>query len=174
MTGIPAVCSLTIALLAGLLASSTAIPLSLGQTGQVSPPVTPNSPVSGLNESARAFYKSVWGIEILGVRSVSAGTWLRFSYRVLDAKRATVLNEKRWKPRLIDERTGAVLTVPTMDMVGVLRPTAAPQTGRAYYMIFENPGRLVRPGNRVSILVGNFRAEGLVVEGLEKSNPGQP
>jgi hypothetical protein len=164
-------------LLAGLLASSIFISAAFAQTsqeqqpGKTQPTISAPAPgsvfpvgASALSESARTFYKSVWGVEILGVRRVSAGTWLRFSYRVVDAKKAAVLNDKRLNPRLIDEKTGATLMIPTMDMVGPLRPTAPPQNGRSYYMIFENPGGLVRPGNRVNLVVGSFRADGLVVQ----------
>ncbi len=157
-------------LLAGLLASSTFSPAAFPQSGQeqkparLQPAVSAPTGASALTESAQAFYKSVWGVEILGVRRVSAGTWLRFSYRVVDAKKAAVLNDKRVNPRLIDEKTGATLMIPTMDMVGPLRPVAPPQNGRSYYMIFENPGSLVRSGNRVNVIVGNFKAEGLVVQ----------
>jgi hypothetical protein len=156
--------------LAGLLASIIFISAAFAQTSQEQPPgktqavVSAQSSASALSESAQAFYRSVWGVEVLSVRRVSAGTWLRFSYRVVDANKAAVLNDKRWNPRLIDEKSGATLMIPTMDMVGALRPVAPPQNGRSYYMIFENPGGLVRSGNRVNLVVGRFRAEGLAVE----------
>lgn len=54
--------------------------------------------------------------------------------------------------------------VPTMDKIGKLRTINTPQVNRTYWMIFGNPGRLVKPGNRVSVVIGDFRVDGLVVE----------
>ncbi len=117
-----------------------------------------------LNPKARKYYQRVWGIDILGVKPVSSGSLLRFSYRVLDAKRATALNDKRATPLLIDQSTGARLVVPTMEKVGQLRQSSAPENGREYWMLFSNKGSLVRPGSRVDVVIGTFRAVGLVVQ----------
>ncbi len=89
---------------------------------------------------------------------------VRFTYRVVDANKAEALNNKRWNPYLIDEKTGTKFAVPTLEQVGPLRQTAAPENGRLYWVIFGNPGDLVKPGNRVDVVIGDFRAEGLVVE----------
>jgi hypothetical protein len=51
-----------------------------------------------------------------------------------------------------------------VDQVGQLRQVSAPASGRSYWMAFSNKGRLVKPGDRVSVVVGKFRADGLVVE----------
>jgi hypothetical protein len=89
---------------------------------------------------------------------------LRFSYRVLDPERAKPLNDKRWNPYLVDEATGAKLGVPEMDKVGKLRQTGPTEMGRIYWMVFGNPGLLVKHGNRVDVVIGDFRADGIVVE----------
>jgi len=117
-----------------------------------------------LVESARKFYQQVWGVDILGVKPVSSGTLLRFSYRVVDAEKARTLNDKKATPLLIDQKTGASLVVPTMEKVGQLRQSSTPENGREYWMLFSNKGNLVKPGGRVDVVIGNFRASGLVVE----------
>jgi len=89
---------------------------------------------------------------------------IRFSYRVLDPEKAKVLNDKRHEPSLIDPGAGVKLVIPELEKVGKLRQSNSPQTGRSYWMAFSNKGRLVRPGHRVSVVIGPFRAEGLVVE----------
>lgn len=108
--------------------------------------------------------RRMWGIDIVSVRPVSSGYMLAFTYRVLDAKKAAPLMEKTNRPYLIDEVTGARLAVPAMENVGELRQAVAPQSDRNYYMIFGNPGKLVQPGGRVSVVIGNFRADGLTVD----------
>lgn len=109
-------------------------------------------------------YDLVWGIDSLTVRYAESGEMIRFSYRVLDPEKAKVLNDKRHEPSLIDPGAGVKLVIPELEKVGKLRQSNSPQTGRSYWMAFSNKGRLVRPGHRVSVVIGPFRAEGLVVE----------
>jgi hypothetical protein len=116
-----------------------------------------------LNPKARTFYRVTWGVDILGVKLVSSGLMLRFSYRVLDANKAKVLNDKKATPLLIDQKSGAKLEVPTLEKVGQLRQSPPPENGHEYWMVFSNKGEVVKPGSRVDIVIGNFRAKGLIV-----------
>lgn len=109
-------------------------------------------------------YKRNWGIDIAGVRPVSSGYMLRLSYTVIDATRAAPLFDKRSRPYLLDSKSGARLAVPAMENIGELRQTATPLPGRTYFVIFGNPGKLVRSGDRVSIVIGDFRAEDVIVD----------
>jgi hypothetical protein len=132
-----------------------------------SPPAGPHrSPMISAqkSKSAEVFYKSVWGVDKLEVREASSGVLLRFSYRVTDANKAAVLNDKKLTPYLIDQKTGAVLIVPTLENVGLLRQTASPENGREYWMVFSNKGNFVKPLSRVNIVIGTFRANGLIVQ----------
>jgi hypothetical protein len=117
-----------------------------------------------LTPSARRYYQSVWGVDILGVKPVSSGAMLRFSYRVVDANKAKALNDKKATPHLVDQATRASLVIPTMEKVGQLRQSATPENGREYWMLFSNKGNFVKPGSRVDVVIGNFRAEGLIVQ----------
>ncbi len=105
-----------------------------------------------------------WGIDDLHVRSTASGEVIRFSYRVVDAPKAKILNEKKAKPYLIVQKTGMRLEVPTTEKVGQLRQTADPENGREYWMVFGNVGRTAKPGDHVNIVIGEFRANELVVE----------
>ena len=113
---------------------------------------------------AGTYYKLVWGVEKLSVKSTEAGAVIRFTYEVLDAQKANMLNDKRLEPSLIDEQAHVKLIVPTMDKVGKLRQTASPEAGKIYWMLFSNKGGYVKRGDRVSIVIGDFRADGLVVD----------
>jgi hypothetical protein len=110
------------------------------------------------------FFRRNWGVEIVGIRRVSSGLMLRFNYRVLDPARAVALNDKKARAYLIDEATQTALSVPAMENVGELRQVAPYQPNRIYFIIFGNPGGLVKHNSRVTLVVGNLRAEGLVVE----------
>jgi len=54
--------------------------------------------------------------------------------------------------------------VPSMDKVGQLRQSGPPEAGKTYWMVFSNKGNLVRPGHRVGVVIGAFRATSLAVE----------
>jgi hypothetical protein len=54
--------------------------------------------------------------------------------------------------------------VPSLEQVGMLRQTSTPEAGKSYWMAFSNSGRRVRPGDRIIIQIGQFRADGLIVE----------
>ena len=110
------------------------------------------------------YFARNWGVEIVRVRRISSGLMLRFDYRVLDPDRAVALNDKKARPYLIDEATNIALAVPAMEKVGELRQVAPFRPNRTYFMIFGNPGALVKHGGRVTLVVGNLRAEGLIVD----------
>jgi hypothetical protein len=106
----------------------------------------------------------VWGVDSLDVKWTESGEVIRFSYRVLDPVKAAALNEKTSEPSLIDPEAGVSLVVPSLEKVGKLRQSTTPEAGKSYWMAFSNKGRLVKKGHHVDVVIGNFRAEGLVVE----------
>jgi hypothetical protein len=110
------------------------------------------------------YYKRNWGVEIIGIRPVSSGYMLAFRYRVLDPEKAKVLNDRHSRAYLRDEATGTVLAVPAMENIGELRTGSAPEADRTYFMIFGNPGKLVKSGSRVTVVAGNLHIDGLIVD----------
>jgi len=113
---------------------------------------------------AGTYYKVVWGVDSLGVKWAESGEVIRFSYHVLDAVKAKVLNDKTNEPSLIDPQAGVKLVVPSMENVGQLRQSAPPEDGKSYWVVFSNKGRLVKRGDHVSVVIGTFHADGLVVD----------
>jgi len=113
---------------------------------------------------AKTYYTAAWGVDKLKVSYTSSGNLIRFSYRVSDPARAKPLADKAATPYLFGQRSRAMLQVPVMDKVGALRQAAAPQTGQEYWMVFSNKGNLVKPGDRVNVVIGAFHADGLMVE----------
>jgi len=105
-----------------------------------------------------------WGIQISGIRLTSGGFMLDFRYRVIDAEKAAPLFDRATKPHLIHQETGAKFMVPNPPKTGPLRTSNEPQQGRVYWMFFGNPGRYVKPGDKVTVVIGDFRAENLIVE----------
>ena len=113
---------------------------------------------------AGKYYSLVWGVDSLTVKAVEQGELIRFSYEVLDPAKATVLNDKKLEPKLVAPDANAVLVIPSLEKVGQLRQSSTPEAGKSYWMAFSNPRRTVKRGDRVSVVIGQFHAEGLVVE----------
>src|SRR6266478_1065257 len=103
---------------------------------------------------AGSYYRLVWGVDSLAVKWAESGEVLRFTYRVLDPNKAKALNVKKNEPVLIDPQAGVKLVVPSMEKVGQLRQSSAPEAGRMYWMVFSNKGRPVKHGDHVIVQIG--------------------
>ncbi len=110
------------------------------------------------------YYEMVWGIQNLSVKSVESGEIIRFSYHIVDPDRAKTLNDKKFEPALLDPQVGVKLVVPSLEKVGALRQSSTPIEGKTYWMAFSNKGRMVKRGDHVDIVIGQFHARNLVVE----------
>jgi hypothetical protein len=145
-----------------------AVPAAKPQTPAKKPAATsvPTSKYRPARFAGRAgeYYRLIWGVDSLGVKWTESGEIIRFSYRALDPGKAKALNDKKSEPSLIDPRAGVSLVVPSLEQVGQLRQSADPEEGKSYWMAFSNKGRLVKRGDRVSVVIGQFRADGLVVD----------
>ena len=108
--------------------------------------------------------KKQWGIEITSVRMAVDGHMVDFRYRVLDPARAATLFVRKNKPYLLDQASQKVLGVPNLGKVGPLRTSNPPKKGRIYWMFFANAGGLVKPGSKVTVIIGDFRVEDVVVQ----------
>jgi hypothetical protein len=105
-----------------------------------------------------------WGIKPLTVRQTANGNMLDFRYRIIDAEKASPLFHPTIKPLIIDEDTGAVMSVPNVPKVGSMRSTRKPLKDRNYFMLFANSQKHIKPGHKVTVVIGDYRAEHLVVE----------
>jgi len=157
--------------LAGLLAGGLAVALgtarparALEGPGDAVSPAPAASHEAARHPREKTFLKRQWGVDVMYVRQTAAGYMLEFRYRVMDAEKAKPLFERQTKPVLTHAETGAQLIVPTPAKTGALRNSNPPLAGHTYWMFFANPGKLVKPGQHVSIQIGEFRADGLVVQ----------
>jgi len=91
------------------------------------------------------------------------GHMVDFRYRIVDAEKAAALFSRNAKPYLVDQESGKVLAVPRTAKVGPLRSSNEPQEGKVYWMFFGNPG-VVKTGSNVTVVIGDFKVENLVVE----------
>ena len=131
------------------------------------PPTAPKvvipSPVD--SEQARKLAEQ-WGVKLISLNLTSAGFMMDFRFRVLDADKALSLFDHRIKPYVVAESSNIKLPVPMAAKVGAMRPTNRGKNIKAdknYYMIFANPDRHVKSGEKVTVIIGDFKVEHLRV-----------
>lgn len=71
-------------------------------------------------------------------------------YQIVDANKAAALHDVKRPPALVDESTGRVIYRLLMghSHVGVFH------AGETYFFEFEDPAGLVKPGSKVSVVMG--------------------
>ena len=106
------------------------------------------------------------GVKVEAVHLSAAGYMLDVRYRVLDVEKARPLFDRKAHPMLLEERSGAQFAVPNVPKLGQLRTTSLRNVvaDRSYSILFANPGRYVERGQKVSLLLGDTRIGGLIVE----------
>lgn len=105
-----------------------------------------------------------WGIQVLSMRLSAGGYILDFRYRVKNVEKASPLFSRKIMPYLIDQETGGKFSVSEPHNIGALRTTGQPLPDRNYFILFTNPDKYVKLGSKVTVVIGDFRAENLVVE----------
>ena len=133
------------------------------------PPEMPdasNYATVNISEEKAKELAEVWGVELLGMRITAADYMLDFRFHVIDAEKALPLFDHRIKPYIVADRSQIKLPVPMAAKVGAFRPTNRGKNitaDRNYYMIFGNPDRHVKQGETVTVVIGDFKVEGLIV-----------
>lgn len=148
-----------------LIAALIPIALIFFSAGCTSPDIGRAPVKSGLSQSGdMSEMEEAWGIRVEGVRLSAADYMLDFRYRIIDPERASSLLNRAEKPYLVDETSGSKLVVPRTRL-GPLRQTdVKPDPDRSYFILFGNKDKIVKKGSKVTVVIGAFRAENLVVE----------
>jgi hypothetical protein len=147
------------------IARGDALPAKSGSAAPAKPAGTPTRYLPNrFAGRAGIYYKSVWGVDALSVKLTESGQIVRFSWRVLDPALAMPLSSKEAQPMLVDPQAGVSLVVPTLENIGMLRQAQTPEAGKLYWMAFSNKGRIVKKGDRVNVVIGQFHADGLGVD----------
>jgi hypothetical protein len=104
-----------------------------------------------------------WGIKVESARLSAGGYMVDFRFRVLDAAKAAQLFDRKVMPQMIDQATGAKFIVPTPPKVGQLRSGGNIKEGKIYFIFFANPAKYVKSGNKITVAVGDFKVQDIVV-----------
>jgi len=109
-----------------------------------------------------------WGVRVLGTSYAADGFWIVFRFHVDDVDKAKPLFDSKIKPYLMSEKTGVKMAVPEAAKIGSLRTTDRGgniKEQKIYTIMFANPAFQVAPGERVSVVIGDFKAEHMTVQG---------
>lgn len=107
-----------------------------------------------------------WGVEVIGIKRTAGGYMLDFRFRVVDAEKSLPLFDHRIKPYMVADKSDIKLPVPMANKVGAFRPTNRGKNIKAdkiYYMLFANPDNYVKSGEKISVVIGDFKVEDLTV-----------
>lgn len=137
--------------------------LILGGCNKEEPPPPAGATQAPL-PSAKDFAES--GIQVDSLRLTAADYMLDLRFRITDPERAGPFFERNSTFQLVDEATGTRLEVPNTPKLGRLRQVARRDMGgRSYFMLFANPGRFIKPGTQMTLVIGDMKLRNLQVEG---------
>lgn len=106
-----------------------------------------------------------FGIKIMGLRLSADGYMLDLRFRVMDPERSKPFFDHTVKPYLVDKRTGGRFSILDAPKIGSLRQMPkTPEINKVYFILFANPGKFLKKGDILSLVVGNIRIDNIIIE----------
>jgi len=121
----------------------------------------PNAPGEG---SQAGPLEEQWGVKVERASLSAGGYMVDFRFRVLDAAKAAPILNRTARPHLVDQATGATFIVPSPPKIGQMRSGKTIKQGAVYFILFANPAKYIKSGNKVTVVVGDFQARDVVVQ----------
>jgi hypothetical protein len=100
------------------------------------------------------------GVRIVRVAITGDGGLVDLRYQVIDPNAADSIHEPETPPLLVDEQTGLLINELFMGHMHHGQLKAA----QTYYLIFNNPGTLLRAGRPVTVQLGAARVAHVQVQ----------
>lgn len=122
------------------------------------PRAASSAPTPALRNTTALFKNDVYGVEVMGAHLSGSGYVVDVRYRVLDATKAQPMLDRKVRPVLINETNGERFYVPQPPIVGALRQTARNNNivvGKIYFMLFANPDKRIKNGDKLTMMVGD-------------------
>lgn len=114
-----------------------------------------------------------WGIQPVGLFLLDRGERSEFRYKVTDPEAALDLLSRSVKAFLVREESGERHELPLPVRAGNLELLELdPDPRRVYFMRFTHPVFSIDRGERVSLVIGSMRAQGLEARGFNDIPPG--
>jgi len=106
-----------------------------------------------------------WGIEALRVTLSANDYMVDFRYRVIDPKKAAKAVNRKDQPYVRHSNTGLTTKVPAPANIGALRHTGRNlKKGVPYFVLFANPGKTIKRGDKVTVVMGGYTLENVSVQ----------
>ncbi len=145
------------------LATAVDAPTAVGSPAANTPGVsTAQTPAPEDVPSTKAASDPV--IEVVGVRLAAYGGIVDLRYRVIDPERARGLLGKGTKAHMLHQPSGRKLPVSSGKLGDMRAQTGTPESGRHYFVLFTNVDRIVKSGDKITVEIGNFKAEDITVQ----------
>lgn len=118
-------------------------------------------PLRDVHDFSQPTILTKWGLSISSVRLSVGGNALDVRYVVMDPGKASLLATNTGKTYLINNSSGTNLInqIPFQPLVA-----QEMSAGKTYFTFLPNRGKLVKPGNTVTLVVGGIRSDGFVVQ----------
>jgi hypothetical protein len=105
------------------------------------------------------------GIRIGALMLSVNGSMIDMRYRVVALETARKAMHPKSNIYLIDQASGMKMSTPVAAKVGKLRQLPHPSAdGRWQSMLFQNPGKTVKRGSKVTLAIDDLRFEDLVIQ----------
>ena len=127
-------------------------------------------------EAQSALIEEAWGIRVLSVALTAGGGMVDVRYQVTNPEKAALAlgssehdvitpEDVKESPLLIDEESGYAFMETHLHLMGrVFTQRENPKAGVSRFMLFSNMNGLIRPGDSVSLAIGDRRLVHMVVQ----------
>jgi len=106
-----------------------------------------------------------YGVEVKGLNLSAAGYMLDFRFMVVDPDKAAAIFGPEIENTVIDQQSGAKFIVPAPPKVGSMRQNKeTPRKDKTYFVMFANPGRFIKRGDKVTVVLGPMELKDVVVQ----------
>ncbi|HYG36701.1 MAG TPA: hypothetical protein VEC99_18040 [Clostridia bacterium] len=104
------------------------------------------------------------GIQVIALQVGAAGTRVDLRYRVVDSLRAAQLTNWHYKACLIDSSGRRIVSAGSGTGAPLRRESGQLlKPGRIYSHFFPNPVQGLKPGDKVTLVIGDLSARDLLV-----------
>jgi hypothetical protein len=110
-------------------------------------------------QQAQALFEAETGIRVVRLAYTAMGGMVDLQYQAVDPDKALVIHDDDNPPMLVNQKTGSLISRPQHGhgfkelRVGIL-----------YHLLIVNEGSVLERGDRVTLVLGEWRLEDLVVE----------
>lgn len=108
-----------------------------------------------------------WGVKPASIRLTAKNYFVDFRYLITDpekSKTVLVRSKENQDIYLLAQKTGKKFPVPVTKLGPLRSTTVSPKKGRQYTILFSNLGKSIKKGDKVSVIIGKFKVENLIVE----------